>query len=353
MSSKIDVVELAVRLEEAHQRAELGSPPTPEIAQEWVKAARSDAQLHGLALDILGHAHQHFSHHPLAQAAFSEAAQRYTKAGLKTSATTSLILLGRSYLLNGEPFSALDQWSKALLLARDSQDLAQCAKVYLGVGQVYIGFGDDESALRYNEMALKMSKVLGDIRLECEANVYVASDCYRLHRYSQALLAIDRAEVLLAQLEKNKVWTAEIVYYRGAIHAGQGQFVQAQLELEIAYELSTANDNLWGRLHALTALGEVLLETQNPTAESILLQALAMADQIQLERIQTRCCTALINYYLKNQKFDSALPLYARFFARNNLASASIGRHHQQKINQLETQSRILQLQRYAASIAE
>jgi tetratricopeptide (TPR) repeat protein len=350
MSSKVNQAELGGLLESALQRAECGSPPTPEVAMQWVQEAKGDARLQGVALDILAHAHQHFSDHRLAQAAFSEAAERYTQAGLVSSSTTSLILLGTSYLLNGEPLAALDQWSKALLLARNSQDLAQCAKVYLGVGQVYIGFGDDETSLRYNEMALKMAKVLGDTRLECEAYLYVASDNYRLQRYTSALEAIDCAEQRL-DVQENKVWAAEVVYYRGAIHAGQGLHALAKLELETAYDLSTANDNLWGRLHALVALGEVLLQLQESAAEAVLLQALAMAQQIQLERIQTRCSTALINYYLQQAQFDAALPLYASLFAERSERKANIGTRHQQRITQLETRSQILQLQRSVVAV--
>jgi tetratricopeptide (TPR) repeat protein len=350
MSGKVNSVELGGMLEAALQRAECGSPPIPEIAQQWLQEVKGDARLQGVALDILAHAHQHLSDHRLAQAAFREAAQCYAQAGLLSSSTSSLILLGTSHLLNGEPLLALDQWSKALLLARDLQNLALCAKVYLGVGQVYIGFGDDETSLRYNEMALKMAKVLGDSRLECEVYLYVASDNYRLQRYTSALLAIDNAEQRLDPQE-NKVWAAEIVYYRGAIHAGQGLYAQARLELETAYELSNANKNLWGRLHALAALGEVLLQLQDPAAEATLLQALEMAQHIQLERIQTRCCTALINYYLQQEQFDAALPLYASLFAQRSERKASVSPRHQQRIAQLETRSQILQLQRSVAIV--
>lgn len=348
MSGKVNLAELGVILEVELQRAECGSPPTPDIAQQWVREAKGDAHLQGVALDILAHAHQHFSDHRLAQAAFSQAAERYAQAGQVSSRTTSLILLGTSYLLNGEPLQALDQWSKALLLARDSQDLAQCAKVYLGVGQVYIGFGDDETSLRYNEMALKMAKVLGDTVLECEAYLYVASDNYRLRRYTSALEAIDYAEQRLGSQE-NKVWAAEVVYYRGAIHAGQGLYAQAKLELEAAYELSSTNHNLWGRLHALVALGEVLLQLQDCTAEAVLLQALAMAEEIQMARIQKRCSMALIDYYLQQQQFDAALPLYANLLAQRSERTPSVSSRHQQRITQLATRSQILQLQRSVA----
>ncbi|WP_027469902.1 hypothetical protein [Deefgea rivuli] len=345
MSGKVNLAELGGLLEAALQRAECGSPPIPVIAKQWLKEVKGDARLQGIALDILAHAHQHCSEHRLAQAAFREAAERYTQAGLVSSSTTSLILLGTSHLLNSEPLLALDQWSQALLLARDVQDLAQCAKVYLGVGQVYIGFGDDETSLRYNEMALKMAKVLGDTRLECEAYLYVASDCYRLQRYTNGLAAIDCAEQRMDPQE-NKVWAAEVVYYRGVIHAGQGLYAQAKLELETAYELSTINDNLWGRLHALAALGEVLLQLQDQSAEAVLLQALEMAQQIQLERIQARCSTALINFYLHQGQFDAALPLYASLLAQRSEAKVGVSARHQQRIAQLETRSQILQLQR-------
>ena len=90
----------------------------------------------------------------------------------------------------------------------------------------------------------------------------------------------------------------------------------------------------------------MLLQLQDQSAEAVLLQALGMAQQIQLERIQTRCSLALIHYYLQQAQFDTALPLYASLLAERRERKASIGTRHQHRIAQLETRSQILQLQR-------
>ncbi|QZA81053.1 hypothetical protein [Deefgea piscis] len=337
---------LLTQLETVLNCAECGSPPLPDQAQQWVAESQADPRLHGMALDILGHAQQHFSAHHAAQAAFSAAAESYRQAGQIGSSTNSLLLLATSYLLNDQPLLALDQWTKALMQAKGAQNLGQCVRVYLGIGQVYIGFNDNEASLRCSEMALKMAVAIADPLLECDALLYVASDQYRLQRYAQALDAIARAERLMELPLHNKVWAAEIVYYRGLIHAQQGMLQQARVELATAYDLHYANDNLWGKAHALTGLGEILLQLQVAEAERILLQAQQLAEQAGVSSLQTRCSKALIDCYLAQQQAELALPFYAQLFAQQSLPERKISATHRKKIMQLETQSRVLQLQK-------
>lgn len=344
MSVKGNQTEFAAALTCALKKAESGSPPSVDIARDWVKQAQGDAALLGMAMEILGHAHQHACDHRAAQAAFAAAAGDYRQAGLLPSATKAYILLGTSRLLSGEPLLAFAQWSNALELARDTHDLAQCARVYLAVSQVYIGFGNDKAALHYNEMALKMAKVLGDSYLTCETHLYVVSDYLRLQRYPQALAELDCAEQLLSV--PNKVWSAEIIYYRGAIHAKQGLYQQAKIELETACELSAENANLWGKIHALAALGEVLLALNDANTETILQQALSLAEPVNLTAIQTRCHAALIAWYLQQEQAKAALPLLAKLTTSQQAHTVQITAKHQQRIAELENRSRILQLKR-------
>lgn len=344
MSVKANQVELAAALSGAHKQAECGSPPSPEIANDWVQQASTDPHLHPVALDILAHAHQHQSDHRAAQAAFSAAIHAYHKAGLPTEKANSHILLGTSLLLSEEPFRALEQWSLALALARDTKNLAQCARVYLAIGQVYIGFGEDKIALDYNLKALKMAKVLADDRLACETHLYIVNDYMRMNRFAQAMAELDCAERLLS--EPNKVWSAEILFYRGAIHAKQGLYAQAKIELETAYELSLENQNLWGQTQALVSLGEVLLQLRAPSTEQVLLQGLALAQKIQLRALEERCNQALIDWYLAQQAHESAVVLLAAMSQSHPSKSIQISAPHQQRIKALENQSRILQLRR-------
>nr|WP_314898662.1 tetratricopeptide repeat protein [uncultured Deefgea sp.] len=344
MSVKANQAELAAALTRALKSAECGSPPTPEIALDWVKQAQGDPHLHGMALDILGHPHQHLSDHRAAQAAFLAAITQYRQADSLVFATNTLILLGTSLLLSGEPLLALEQWSGALELVRVTKNLAQCARVYLAIGQVYIGFGDDAKSLAYNEKALRMAKVLGDSSLICESYLYVVSDYLRMQRYAEALVALDCAEQLLS--EPNKIWSAEIIYYRGEIHAKQGLFAQAEIELEMAHELSLENKNLWAQVNTLAALGDVLLAIGSANTESILLKALHLAEKIQVQSVQSRCRAGLIQWYLQQQQEQAALSLLAQLSQAHEPKRASISTNHQLQILALENRSRILQLQR-------
>ncbi len=343
MSAKLDFADM---LEAARGQSELGSPPEVAIAQQWVAAAQGDALLSAIALDILAHAHQHMSDHSAAQAAFRAAVAAFLDAGKSSKALNSLVLLGTSFLIDGRPMLALEQWSKALVSARDLGELRQCSKIYMGISQVYIGLGHDETALHYNEMALKIANNLGDTLLQCETQLFVASDYFRLQRYTEALAAIDNAEHWLGVPVINKVWSAEVIYYRGMIHAAQGLLEQAKIELETAYALSSQNENLWGSVHALSVLGEVLLQLQDQGCESVFRQALALCIQVSMPALTKRCANGLIQLYLQQNRPEMALPLYAYLFESHQEVTQHLSPRHRQRITQLETRSRILQLQR-------
>jgi tetratricopeptide (TPR) repeat protein len=338
MSAKL---QFAAQLDVIAEQSLCGAPPSPSEAQQLLASAGSEPQQVAMAQVILGHAWQHLSAHSQAQQAFLAGIQGFKATQNQYEQTKTLILLGFSHLLSNEPLLALDYWSDALKIARILNDRELCAKVYMGIGQVYIGFGDDKAALNFNELALELARKLDSDYLKCEVLLNVASDAYRLKRFSYTLQCIAEAEKLLQQSVVNPIWSAEIIYYLGIVHAEQKLFAQAKIELETAFTLSDNNDNLWGKVHALTALGEVLLASTDETAGDILQQALSLANQAGISVLQNRCHEALIKWHLQHHQLELALPSFNALAQNNASEPFKISSKHRQQILHLETQSRL------------
>ncbi|QLG88735.1 tetratricopeptide repeat protein [Chitinibacter bivalviorum] len=331
------ILELQTIAKEAH----CGSPPSPLVALELLKSVKGDVYLTALASAVMGHAWQHISEHDKAQMAFSSAIEGFRAAKRARDETEAMILLGTSHLLSGEPMRALDHWSNALQIARKINDRELCIRVYLGVGQVYIGFGDMESALQFNELALEMARRLNHDERKGEALLNVASDAYRLGRYSYTLQCIAEAEKLLETTISNKIWSAEVVYFRGRVHAQQGHYAQAKLELETAYQLSEQNDNLWGKAHALTALSETLLKMGDGQTGQVLEDAHQLAKMANLAPLLLRCSQALITWYEQCGDVSASLPHYNYVLQNEQAIPVKVTAVHAKQITQLLARSRV------------
>ncbi len=338
MSAKL---QFAAQLEVIAKQSLCGAPPSPCEALQLLARAKPEPKLLAIAQVILGHSWQHLSEHSQAQQAFLAGVHGFKATQNKQEQTKTLILLGFSHLLSNEPLLALDDWSDALKLARKLNDRELCAQIYMGIGQVYIGFGDDKAALSFNELALELARKLGSDYLKCEVLLNIASDAYRLKRFSYTLQCIAEAEKILQQSIVNPIWSAEIIYYLGIVHAEQELFAQAKIELETAFTLSDQNDNLWGKVHALTALGEVLLALEDETAGDILQRALNLANQAGIRLLQDRCHTALIQWHLKHHHFELALPSFNALVQNTEAEVFKINIKYRQQILHLETQSRM------------
>jgi tetratricopeptide (TPR) repeat protein len=333
--------QLLLEFETIATQASHGSPPSTTVALELLKTAKGDVRLTAIACVILGHAWQHISAHHKARMAFSSAAEGFKQIQAPHHETEALIWLGMSHLLSGEPLRALDCWSQALVIARKINDRDLCTRVYLGVGQVYIGFGDYQAALGFNELALEMARRLNHDERKGEALLNVASDAYRLGRYNYTLQCVAEAEKLLNTTISNKVWSAEVVYFRGLVHCAQGHFLQAKLELETAFQLSDQNDNLWGKAHALVALGETLLKTDEPTAGEVLERAHGLASSGQMQALMRRASLALIEWHERHANLAATLPHYNLVLHEAAETSISLPAAHLNKIQTLLARSRM------------
>ncbi|MFC7418963.1 tetratricopeptide repeat protein [Iodobacter arcticus] len=338
MSAKL---QFAAQLEMIAKASYCGAPPSPSESEQLLLAAAGDEQLMATAQVILGHSWQHLSEHLKAQQAFLAGIQGFKAMQCKKEQTETLILLGFSHLLSHQPMLALDDWSEALKIARLLKNRKLCARIYMGIGQVYIGFGDHQAALGFNELALELARKLGSDHLKCEVLLNVASDAYRLKRFSYALQCLAEAEKLLQQSVINPIWSAEIIYYLGAVHAEQKQFAQAKIELETAFTLCDQNENMWGKAHALTALAEVLLVLNDVAAGERLQQALNLALQAGIKELQNRCHTGLIQWHIAQHHYELAMPSFNALLQNEERHTFKISAKHRQRILQLQTQSRM------------
>ncbi|WP_273431315.1 tetratricopeptide repeat protein [Chitinibacter tainanensis] len=349
MQAAHEYAQQKLELQTILQDSACGRPPSTYIALQLMQSTEGQPELAAIACLIQGHAWQHISEHAKAQMAFAAGMEGFRQLGMAAEECDASILLGMSYLLAGEPQKALDQWSNALQLARKLSDRGLICRVYLGVGQVYIGFNDIPSALAFNELALELARLLNDDQRKGEALLNVASDAYRLGRYNYTLQCIAEAEKLLQSTVTNAIWSAEVVYYRGLVHTRQQHYAQARAELETAYMLSDRNDNLWGKAHALTALGELLLLLDDPSAGETLSNAFGLASGAQLQALMQRCATGLVGWYKQQDQHEAALPYYAVLLAPQQSAAANISPAYLRQIQARQAQSRIRWLEAQVA----
>ncbi|KAF0812175.1 hypothetical protein IGB42_03453 [Andreprevotia sp. IGB-42] len=314
---------LASELEPLATAAASGSPESPAVIDALLRRARAlnDAQLIGLAYVTLGHAWQHTGSLKNAQQAFRHGAKVFLHANLARAHVEALIEEGRCHYAAGDAARALDTWAKSLEHAHVSHDLYNCARVYLGVGQVYVAFGDHDSALHYHELALKLARPLGEARLECEALINVAGDAYRQLNYSRAEQALAEADALLQGAVSNRVWAAEVHNYRGLILYAQGKDAAAVPFLEAAFRLNNENDNLWGKAHALLALGKVFTRLcDTSSAERDLLGARELARQAQLTSLQQDAVSLLAQIAADRGDHETTLRRYRELHALRSQA---------------------------------
>ncbi|AOY00741.1 hypothetical protein [Jeongeupia sp. USM3] len=262
---------LLAELEPVAAAAENGSPPPPVEVEALLARARecSDIRLEGLALVTLGHAWQHVGRLRTAQQAFRDAAECFRDAGHARARSEALIELGRARYAGGDIAAALDTWSQCLALAHDNGDRDHCARICLGVGQAYVALGDGEAALRHHELALTLARPIGHDRLCCEALINVAGDAYRLQRYERAEAVLAEADALLQTKVSNKVWAAEVHYYRGLVCLARNDVDGALAALSAAHRAHADNLSVWGEAHACLALGQACEAAGRPGVASV------------------------------------------------------------------------------------
>ncbi|WP_043648024.1 hypothetical protein [Chitinilyticum litopenaei] len=331
-----------------------GSPKSPRVIDKLLQRALllDYGPLIALAQVTLGHAWQHVGQFRLAQQAFRLGAERYHQHGDEHARIEALVELGRSHYAAGSATRALDIWSRTLEYARAAHDMRNCARICLGVGQLYVALADHPRSLRYHELALRLARPLGDEHLSCEALLNVAGDAYRCGAYERALTVLAEAETLLSGPVQNRVWAAEVVNYRGLIHHAQGEYTTALAELDVAFTLHDDNDNLWGRAHALLALGRTQLALHDRDgARHHLEAALELGQQSQIASLVAAAAGELAGLAQAGGDARAALR-YLRLQWQEHAQSRQQARParrqpaHSQRLLQLEASSRQLAVQR-------
>ncbi|BCL76625.1 hypothetical protein JHS3_23610 [Jeongeupia sp. HS-3] len=340
---------LLAELEPIAVAAENGSPPPPAEVEMLLARARDcgDARIEGLALLTLGHAWQHVGRLRAAQQAFRDAAARFRSANHGRGRIEALIELGRARYAAGEIAAALDTWSQCLELAHESDDRYHCARVCLGVGQACVALNDHAGALRYHELALTLARPLGHDRLTCEALINVAGDAYRLQQHVRALAALADADALLQTKVSNRVWAAEVHYYRGLVCLANGDLEAALTPLQTAYAAHADNHNVWGEAHACHALGQVHEALgQKDRARDRYLAARALVQSAGMMAVHQHILRRLVALARGCDDFAAALAwLHELDLLDATASNASKPRWtpaQQSRLNALESRSRVL-----------
>ena len=190
--------------------------------------------------------------------------------------------LGRIYFFT----SQADAFEKALeagiAAAQASHDLETALTLRGNLGLAVMNWkGDLERASRLFEEAIAQARLLSQERTE-GFNLYrLANIRTRQHRYSEALVLLDSAEVRYATYVPQQ--RAEVLAQRGMALSEMFRFSEAGAVLDEAILLARANRNVGAHLQALIALVQLRFQMgQYQQARENGLEALALATQYEI-----------------------------------------------------------------------
>jgi CHAT domain-containing protein/tetratricopeptide (TPR) repeat protein len=147
------------------------------------------------------------------------AQERAQEAG--TLGPKLLINLGNAYGSLGERQKALQNYEKALDLARSTGDRKHEATALNNLGDTYYSLGDWEAALRYFQSALDFVPVLKDRQSEARSLNNLGLVYLRLGRYEEAGRALDQAGEISRESQDRETETTALIHKAELLRRGQ------------------------------------------------------------------------------------------------------------------------------------
>lgn len=342
---------LAQNLQQAQQAA--------QQLCKWARQSKNPEWL-GLSLRVLAKCQKALGQPNEAIASLQASIRHYKRHKLMPQAMQSYDELANLLHEQLAYYPALDAWLQSLEVATVLQASYGCIRAYLGIGKVHFAFGDYRKAMHFHQIAHNLSQPLQDKALECELNLNLAADAYRLGKYQEALSALEQISAHLPAGQKQPEWEAEVLTYNGLIQMHFEHFSEAQELLSQAYLLFRKHHLIAGQGQVMLALATCFAALQQADlAEECLQEAARLSDEHQLLPLAIESHTQLAKLYLDTGQYQAALS------HRKRLHELVAGQHDQrgfpmQLSNQtkarlrriereLETRKSILRLQSYVA----
>jgi tetratricopeptide (TPR) repeat protein len=245
---------------------------------------------------------------------FIEKKGEETKLHYKKLHFRALIEIGIEKFFQGKYDESLENYFKALEIAREIDDPGRISECYGAIGIVYKNQGDYAKALEYYEEALSAAIKLKDTSwiAACYAN---AGNVYRrLTNYTKALDYFLKAlEVFEAGGETRRM---AISYMNiGNLYEDQQDYNTALEYYSRALQLSYETDDQKRIAECLANIGNIYLVKQNfETAREYYFQSLQISEELGYEHTVDDCYKYIGNTYEMEGLTDKAFESYQKAF---------------------------------------
>jgi signal transduction histidine kinase len=223
--------------------------------------------------------------------------------------------------------------AQAVKIADEKSHKRTKVLAYQNIGNVSTLSGDYSTALRYDNIALQQSLVVGDSSSIAMNYNNVANDYYDLGEYDESYYYFTQS-FKVARLVDDSLRMTIALHNVGRVFKELGQYDRALDHLRLSQKMSSDIDDHDGIPYSLDEIGDVLLRTKEyDSALNTLMQSLKLTRQLKLHVLEPRTLTKIATIYLHRKDYQTALAYYdttyllhVRTNNRFGIAAVELGR---------------------------
>lgn len=222
---------------------------------------------------------------------------------------------------------------RAIAIAEEKDLVAEKAQAYQTLGNLYSLSGDYSNALRYDNLALRMSFILND-SLEISRNYSgIANDYFDLGEYDEAYYYFTQSHRIGAKIG-NKLRIAIATHNIGRLYKVLEQYDAAMKNLLASMKISREIGDDEGIPYSYHEIADVLLRKgEYDSALQTFMNSLKMTRQQGIKELEPRTLAKIASVYLRKKDFrealayfDSTFNLHARTNNQFGIAEVELGR---------------------------
>jgi tetratricopeptide (TPR) repeat protein len=207
-------------------------------AKKAMNISRAIGDLEGEAdaLRRLGYVHWQKADHQLAQEFYVAALDKAERCGAKRLLGLTKIELGNNYGSMGDLPKAKRVFLDAIKVLEGENELAEVGRAYNNLGATHKVYRTYKEAVQYLEKAIEVNREAGSITTMGWATFNMAECMARLGRAKEALVYLDSAKKILAEVD-DKVGLATTFMIYGIVHTALEQWDLAMGSFDKAIKL--------------------------------------------------------------------------------------------------------------------
>ncbi len=273
-------------------------------------------------------------------------------------AATSLMNIGNVYYLLGEFASALDYYLRSLDMRQRIQDLSGIGTSLTNIANVYGSMGDYDQALEYLLKSADIKERTDNKQGLGQTLVDIANEYLRRCMNTIAMEYALRSYEISKDIG-NKVAQGAALHTMAAIEEADGLNEHALNTYRRSYELRRSIAHHKGEIECQISVGKLLCRIGDADeADSVLRDALALAEDIKSRPLVFEACSALAQCCELQGNFKEALRHFKRFHTikeelfNEESAQKTRNLHTLHKVQQARAESEIYRLRTVELSAA-